>query len=165
MLLFLGARPVGRGEGASQKRWDLWCGIAALHRKAGRREQLILDPANLLTGQIFNWCVQSYLCDGTSAFGARFPTLRWGCFPPFTGVWWNEVFPKLFEILCKEQLLQELLIDALWQDLKVLLKSFGLGKAFILRGRACVYLLRNACSLRKRPSPPHLTVLLSETKW
>lgn len=31
-------------------------------------------------------------------------------------------------------------------------------------GRACVYLLRNACSLRKRPSPPHLTILLSETK-
>lgn len=30
--------------------------------------------------------------------------------------------------------------------------------------RACAYLLRNACSLRKGLSPPHHTVLLSETE-
>lgn len=53
------------------------------------------------------------------------------------GVWGNWVFPKCFEILCKEVLLQEpqvLLTDFLLSALKSWCCPWGLGKVFTLEG-------------------------------
>lgn len=58
---------------------------------------------------------------------------------PLWGLWGNWVFPKCFEILCKEVLLQEpqvMLTDFLLSALKSWCCPWGLGKFFTLEGLA-----------------------------